>query len=50
MGENTLTEKEAIEAGAEFVKIVREIKLQKLNSPVHLIFPISGCQYLKTSV
>lgn len=36
MGENTLTEKEANEATAEFIKIAQEIKSQKLNSTVSL--------------
>lgn len=36
MGENTLTEKEALEATNEFIKIAREIKTQKLNSTFSL--------------
>ena len=36
MGENTLTEKEAIEAADEFVRIAQEIKSQKLNSTFSL--------------
>jgi proline dehydrogenase len=36
MGENTLTEKEAFEATAEFIRIAQEIKSQKLNSTFSL--------------
>lgn len=36
MGENTLTEKEAIEASNEFIRIAQEISKQKLNSTLSL--------------
>ncbi|MFZ0599018.1 MAG: proline dehydrogenase family protein [Flavobacterium sp.] len=36
MGENTLTEKEAVEATNEFIRIAHEIKSQKLNSTISL--------------
>lgn len=36
MGENTLTEKEAVEAANEFVRIAKEIKSQKLHSTFSL--------------
>ncbi|WP_394774815.1 proline dehydrogenase family protein [Flavobacterium sp.] len=36
MGENTLTEKEAVEATNEFIRIAHEIKSQKLNSTFSL--------------
>ncbi|MFH7015547.1 proline dehydrogenase family protein [Flavobacterium sp. FlaQc-47] len=36
MGENTLTEKEAVEATNEFIRITHEIKYQKLNSTISL--------------
>jgi len=36
MGENTLTEKEALEATNEFIRISREIKNQQLNSTLSL--------------
>lgn len=36
MGENTLTEKEALEASDEFVRIAQEIKKQQLNATISL--------------
>lgn len=36
MGENTLTEKEALHAAAEFVRIAKDIRNQKLNSTISL--------------